>query len=112
MGTRYFLPSGKTGLGGGRLIALRHVLWTSMMINEGENAEFLTVKREVFGKCIRLILVYGPQEKVESTRETFWHNIGIQVERANLSRETVLLTGDFNEKLSSLFVPGDVVNIY
>ena len=76
-----------------------------------ENADFLTVKLEVFGKCIWLILVYGPQEKVpESTRETFWYNIGIQVERAKLSGETVLLTGDFNAKLGSLFVPGDVHN--
>ena len=80
-----------------------------MMIDEGENADFLTVKLEVFGKCLPLILVYGPQEKVpERTRETFWHNIGIQVERAKLSGETVLLTGDFNAKLGSLFVPGDV----
>ena len=99
----------KKGLGGELLIAVRHGLCTSMMIDEGENADFLTVKLEVCGKCIRLILVYGPQEKVpESTRETFWHNIGIQVERAKLSGETVLLTGDSNAKLGSLFVPGDV----
>ena len=79
------------------------------MIDEEENADFLTVKLEVFGKYFQLILVYGPQGKVpESTRETFWHNIGIQVERAKLSGETVLLTGDFNAKLGSLFVPGDV----
>ena len=80
-----------------------------MMIDKGENADFLSVKIEIFGKCIRLILVYGPQEKVpESTRETFWDNIGIQVEREKLSGETVLLTGDFNAKLGSLFLPGDV----
>ena len=63
------------------------------------------MKLEVFCKCIRLILVYGPQEKVpESTiaRETSWHNIGIQVERAKLSGETVLLTGNFDAKLGSL----------
>ena len=79
------------------------------MMTAGEYADFLTVKLEVFGKCIRLILVYGPQEKVpESTRETFGHNIGIQVERGKLSGETVLLTGDINAKLGSLFVPSDV----
>ena len=99
----------KKGLGGGLIIAVRHGLCISMMIDEGENADFLTVKLEVCGKCIRLILVYGPQEKVpESTRETFWHNISVQVERAKLSGETVLLTGDFNAKLGTLFVPGDV----
>ena len=67
------------------------------------------MKLEVFGKFIRFTLAYGPQEKIsESTRETFWHNIGTQVERAKLSGETILLTGDFNAKLGSLFVPGDV----
>ena len=49
---------------------------------KGKMQIFLAVKLEVCGKCIRLILVYGPQEKVrESTRETFWHNISIQVEK-------------------------------
>ena len=108
-GYQVFPSVRKKGLGGGLLIAVRHGLCTSMMIDEGENADFLTMKLEVFGKCIRLILVYGPQEKVlESTRETLWHNIGIQVERAKFSGETVLLTGDFNARLDSLFVPGDV----
>ena len=60
------------------------------MTDEGENADFLTVKLEVLGKCIWLIRVYGPQEKVpESTRKTFWYNIGIQVQTAKLSGETV-----------------------
>ena len=40
-----------------------------MMIDEGENADSLTVKLEVIGKCIQLIHAYGPREKVpESTR--------------------------------------------
>ena len=108
-GYQVFPSVRKKGLGGGLLIAVRHGLCTSMMIDEGENADFLTVKLEVCGKCIRLILVYGPQEKVpENTRETFWHNISIQVERAKLSGETVSLTGDFHAKLGTLFVPGDV----
>ena len=38
---------------------------------KGKMQIFLTVKLKVCGKCIQLILVYGPQEKVpESTRET------------------------------------------
>ena len=40
-----------------------------MMIDEGENADFLTVKLEVCGKCIRLILVYGPQERFQRVLE-------------------------------------------
>ena len=50
----------------------------------------------------------GHKKRSQRVLETFWHNIGIQVERAKLSGETVLLTGDFNAKLGSLFVPGDV----
>ena len=52
--------------------------------------------------------IWATRKVPESTRETFWHNIGIQVERAKLSKKTVLLTGDFNAKLGSLFVPGEV----
>ena len=53
---------------GGLLIAVRHGLYASTMTDEEENADFLTLKLEVFGKCIRLTLVCGPQEKVpEST---------------------------------------------
>ena len=62
----------KKGLGGGLLIAVRHGLCTTLIIDERENVHFLTVKLEVIGRYIRLILVYGPQEKVpESTRENF-----------------------------------------
>ena len=55
-GHQVFPSVRKKGLGGGLLIAVRHGLCTSMMIDEGENADFLPVKLEVCGKCIRLIL--------------------------------------------------------
>ena len=91
-GYQVFPSVRKKGLGIGLLIAVSHGLYTSVMTDEGENADFLTVKLEAFSKCIRLILVYGPQEKVpESTIEMFWHNISLQVERAKFSGETVLL---------------------
>ena len=64
------------------------------------NAEFLTVKLIFGGEKIRLILVYGPQEyRSESEKETFWHNIHVEVERAKLAGENLLLIGDFNAKL-------------
>ena len=50
----------------------------------------------------------GHKKRFQRVLETFWNNIGIQVERANLSGVTILLTGDFNAKLGSLFAPGDV----
>ena len=66
--------------GGSLLIAVRHGVCTSLVISEGENAEFLTVKLIFGSEKIRLILVYGPQEySSESDKETFWHNIHVEV---------------------------------
>ena len=51
---------------------------TSVTTDESENADFLTIKLEVYGRCIHLTLIRGPQEKVpKSTQGTFWHNIRI-----------------------------------
>ena len=78
--------------GGGLLTAVRHGVCTSLVISEGENSEFLTVKL-IFGSAkIRLILVYGPQEySSESDKETFWNNIHVEVERVKLAGENLLL---------------------
>ena len=52
--------------------------------------------------------IWATRKGSREYQRDFWHNISIQVERAKPSGETVLLTGDFNAKLGSLFVPGDV----
>ena len=98
--------------GGGLLIAVRHSVCTSLVISEGDNAEFLTVKLIFGSEKIRLILVYGPQEYYsESDKETFWHNIHVEVERAKLAGQNLLLIGDFNAKLGRTFIPGDIHDI-
>ena len=57
------------------------------------------------GKCP----TQGPQEySSESDKETFWHNIHVEVERAKLASENLLLIGDFNAKLGRTFIPGDI----
>ena len=102
----------KKNMGGGLLIAVRHGVCTSLVISEGENAAFLTVKLIFGSEKIRLILAYGPQEySSESDKETFWHNIHVEVERAKLAGENLLLTGDFNAKLGRTFIPGDIHDI-
>ena len=99
--------------GGGLLITVRHGVCTSLVISEGENAEFLTVKLIFGSEKIRLILIYGPQEySSESDKETFWHNIHVEVERAKLAGENLLLIGDFNAKLGRTFIPGDIHDIF
>ena len=96
-------------MGGGLLIAVRHNVCKSLVISEGENAQFLTVKLIFGSEKIRLILVYGPQEySFESYKETFRHNIHVEVERAKLAGENLLLMGDLNAKLGKAFIPGDI----
>ena len=68
----------------------------------------MTVKLIFGNEKIRSILVYGPQEySSESDKETFWHNIHGQVERAKLASENLLPVGDFNAKLGRALIPGD-----
>ena len=63
----------------------------------------MTVKLIFGSEKIRLILVYGPQEySSESDKETFWHNIHVEVERAKLAGENLLLIGDFVLKWKGL----------
>ena len=72
----------------------------------------MTIKLIFGSEKIRLILVYGPQEySSESDKETFWHNIHVEVERAKLAGENLLLIGNFNAKLGRTFVPGDIHDI-
>ena len=107
-----FLVVRKKNMGGGLLIAVRHGVCTSLVISEGENVEFLTVKLIFGSEKIRLILVYGPQEySSESDKETFWHNIHVEVERAKLEGENLLLIGNLNAKLGRTFIPGDIHDI-
>ena len=47
---------------GGLLIAVKHGICSSIMADEGENAEFATVKMEFGNICFRLLVVHGLQE--------------------------------------------------
>ena len=79
------------------------------MVDHGENAEFLAVKLILGGNSYRIILVYGPQENVsKEVRKEFFRNVQIQVNRAFLSGNSIILLGDFNAKLGKLIIPGDI----
>ena len=82
------------------------------MIWGGENAEFITIKATLGTKQIRIILAYGPQEgsSVQDT-DDFFTQISIQVNRAILSGNSVMLVGDFNAKLGKGLIQGDVHDI-
>ena len=72
------------------------------MIDEGENAEFASVKLIFGSKQIGLILAHGPWE-YSSKQETddFYENINIQLNRALIAGESVVLVEDFKAKLGN-----------
>ena len=72
--------------GSGMFIAVRHGLCTSVMIDKGQGAEFITVGLGFGAVFVRMILVYGPQEKENiNTVSSFYENITVQTERAVLA---------------------------
>ena len=57
-----------------------------MIIDFGDNAEFLTVRLNSDQFALRLILAYGPQEKENTDLvEDFLNNISVQLNRSILS---------------------------
>ena len=96
------------------------------MCNRGENAEFITVRIEGKYNGLRIVLVYGSQEKdteetreafyedlsveiercllsgdsqdTEETREALYEDLSVEIERCLLSGDSLLLAGDFNAK--------------
>ena len=78
-------------------------------MDRGEEAEFITVHLRFDGKHIRLVLVYGSQENDSANKiADFYGSISVQVERANLASNSVCLVGDFNAKLSTEFIRGEI----
>lgn len=98
----------KSKQGGGLAIAIKHNLCSSLLIDEGDNAEFITVKL-IFGNIIlRVILCYGPQEYAdEEEKLSFFEKVSLQIERASIVGEKILLIGDFNAKLGREYIAGD-----
>ena len=75
-------------------------------------AEFITIKAALGAKQIRIILAYGPEEGSSMQDiDDFFTQINIQVNRAILSGNSVMLVGDFNAKLGKGLIKGDVHDI-
>ena len=80
-----------------------------MIIDFGDNAEFLTVRINFGQVALRLILANGPQEKEKRDLvEDFFNNISVQLNRSTLSGDPVMLIGDLNAKLGKDIIKGDV----
>ena len=94
--------------GGGAFIGVRHGLCEPIMIDCGDNAEFLTVRLCNGVKGMQIILAYGPQENdTEETLNSFHTNLSVQLEVAFLNGDSVILLGDFNAKLGNGIINQD-----
>ena len=95
--------------GGGIFIGVRHGSYETVMVSQGDDPDFITVRLKNNREGIRLILAYGPQENdPEIKRNLFYQNLSSQIELAFLSGDSVIMIGDFNAKLGKDVIGGDV----
>ena len=94
---------------GGLLIAVTHGICSSTMADESENAEFATVKMEFGNISFRLLVVYGLQEgdHIDQT-DNFYENLSLQIERASVAGDPILMVGDLNAKLGKGTINSDI----
>ena len=94
---------------GGILVAIKYGLCSSITVDKGDQAEFITVRIRFDDQHIRLVLVSGPQENDSvNTIRDFYDSISVQVERADLADDSVFLVGDFNAKLGTEIIKGEI----
>ena len=94
--------------GGGLYLAIRHGLYESVMIDSGSKASFVTVCLNGKDCSVRLILVYGPQENDSEDKDSFYHDISVQVEMAYLNGDSIIMVGDLNARLGYDVIPNDL----
>ena len=93
-------------------MAVKHGLCSTVMINEGENAEFITIRLDFWGVHFRLICIYSPRESDSIDQlDSFYEAISSQITRACLAGDFASLVGDFNAKLGRQFISGDIHDI-
>ena len=96
-------------MGGGIFLGVRHGLYETVMIDSGDKAQFVTVRLTKEGFNVQIVLVYGPQENdPEDIRESFYHDVSVQIQKAYLNGDSVLLVGDFNAKLGYSVIQNDI----
>ena len=96
------------------LVAVKHGLCSSVMIDEGENAEFITMRLDFGDAHFRLICIrhaYTQENDSIDQLDGFYEAISSQITRACLAGDFVSLVGDFNAKLGRLFISGDIHDI-
>ena len=111
-GYKVFPAVRKRNGGGGMLVAVKHGLCSSVMFDEGENAELITIHLDFGGVHFRLICIYSPQENDSTDQlDGFYEAISSQITRACLAGDFVFPVGDFNAELGRQFVSSDIHDI-
>ena len=96
-------------MGGGIFLRIRHVLYETVMTDSGDKAQFVTIRLTNKDLNVQIVLVYGPQESdPEDIRESIYHDVSVQIQRAYLNGDSVILVGDFNAKLGHSVVQNDI----
>ena len=52
--------------------------------------------------------MYGPQENDSEDKDSFYHDISVQVEMAYLNGDSIIMVGDLNAKLGYDVIPNDL----
>ena len=87
-------------MGDGIFLGVRHGLYEKVIIDSCDKAQFVTVRLTSEDFNVQIVLVYGPQENDPvDIRESFYHDVSVQIQKAYLNGDSVLLVGDFNAKL-------------
>ena len=98
--------------GGGILVAFKPGFCSSVMIDGGESAEFITVRLDFGRTHFRLICVYTPQgNNPVAELDNFYENLSMQITRTCLAGDPVFLAGDFSAKLGRQSISGDMHDI-
>ena len=88
---------------------MKHGICSSIVVDNGEISEFATAKMESGNICFRLLVVYGPQEGDHIDKiNNFYENLSLQIERASVAGDPMLMMGDFNAKLGKSIIKGDI----
>ena len=78
-------------------MAVKYGLCSSVMIDEGDNAEFIIIRLDFGVVHFRLICIYSPQENDSiDLLDGFYEAISLQITRACLAGDFAFLVGDFS----------------
>ena len=83
----------------------------SVMIDSGNKVSFVTVCLNGKDYSVRLLLVYGPQENDSEDKDSFYHDVSVQVEMVYLIGDSVIMVEDFNAILGYDVISTDLYHM-